>query len=71
MPGEITLLIKESDIISDDSKRAVIINNYFSNILENLDIQGCNCNYRGVYNSDKISNIVDKFKNHPSVLKIK
>ena len=70
MTGKITL-IKESDIISNDSKIAVIMNNYFSNIVENLDIQGYNCNYSGVNNSDKKSNIIDKFKNHPSVLKIK
>ena len=44
---------------------------FFTNIVENLDIQGYNCNYRGDRNSDQISRIIDKFKDHPSILNIK
>ena len=54
MNGRITL-IDQDDIISDDAKIAEIMNNFFTNIVENLDIQGYNCNYRGDRNSDQIS----------------
>ena len=70
MNGRITL-IDQDDIISDDAKIAEIMNNFFTNIVENLDIQGYNCNYRGDRNSDQISRIIDKFKDHPSILNIK
>ena len=67
MNGRITL-IDQDDIIS---KIAEIMNNVFTNIVENLDIQGYNCNYRGDRNSDQISSIIDKFKDHPSIFNIK
>ena len=70
MNGRITL-IDQDDIKSDDAKIAEIMNNDFMNIVENLDIQGYNCNYRGDRNSDQISSIIDKFKDHPSILNIK
>ena len=70
MNGRITL-IDQDDIISDDAKMAEIMNNFFTIIVENLDIQGYNCNYRGDRNLDQISSIIDKFKDHPSILNIK
>ena len=44
--------------------------NDFSNVVENLDIPGYNCNYMGDNNSYYITSIVDKFKYHPSILNI-
>ena len=47
------------------------MNNFFTNIVANLDIAGYNCDYSGDKHYDQISSIADKFKNHPSILNIK
>ena len=69
--NKITLLEGE-EIISNDNKIAEIFNAYFANIVENLDIEGFKT-YDYSYNPELnyISNIIDKFKNHPSILKIR
>ena len=46
-------------------------NNYFCNIVKNLNIQGFETDYTFNPNLDNISNIIEKFKNHPSIRKIK
>ena len=69
--NKITLLEGE-EIISNDQEIAEIFNAYFANIVENLDIEGfVTCDYSYVPELDYISNIVEKFKNHPSILTIK
>jgi len=65
-------LIDNENIISDDKIVAEKLNNFFINAVSNLNIHGFDtCEF--IYNkaSSKISNIKDKFKNHPSILKIK
>ena len=47
------------------------MNNFFSNIVKNLDIQGFIPENNITQNSDNISSILEKFKNHPSILTIK
>ena len=69
--NKITLLEGE-EIISNDQQIAEIFNVYFANIVENLDVEGfVTCDYSYIPELDYISNIVEKFKNHPSILKIK
>ena len=63
-------LIEGDSIISDDAKVAETFNDYFSNIVANLDIIGYSCDTSNmVY--DAISNAINKHKQHPSILKIK
>ena len=60
------------EIISNDQQIAEIFNVYFANIVENLDVEGfVTCDYSYIPELDYISNIVEKFKYHPSILKIK
>ena len=64
------VLIEGDAIVSDDSKVASTFNDYFSGIVDNLDIKGYQCEDTsdGV---DIVSNAIFKFRNHPSVLMIK
>ena len=65
--NKITLLEGE-EIISNDQQIAEIFNVYFANIVENLDVEGfVTCDYSYVPELD----IVEKFKYHPSILRIK
>ena len=67
--NRIILLVENDKIISDDQEVAELMNNYFSNVVPLLDIQGYNYIYDR--NSDEISNIINKFNTHPSITKIK
>ena len=64
-------LIEDENIITNDKKVADTMNNYFTNIVPLLNIYGYKSNYS--YNSDidQVQNAVNKFKMHPSILKIK
>ena len=64
-------LVEGDEIISTDEKVAETFNNFFTNVVKNLDIIGFETNYSDDPELDKISNIIKKFKNHPSVTKIK
>ena len=65
-------LIEGGDIISDDQELAEIFNSYFANVVENLDIEGFKTyDYNYIPELDYISNIIEKFKNHPSIQRIK
>ena len=65
-------LIEGEEIISDDQQIAEIFNSYFANIVENLDITGFSTfDYSYDPGMDYISNIIEKFKSHPSIMKIK
>ena len=69
--NKITLLEGE-EIISDNFEIAEALNAFFTNVVENLDIQGCNTSdYSADSELDNTYNIIEKFKNHPSILKIK
>ena len=68
---KITLVEKE-EIISNDLDVAETFNAYFANIVQTLDIEGfVTHDYSYQPQLDYISNIINKFKNHPSILKIK
>ena len=64
-------LINGEEIISTDYEIAETMNSFFSNIVSNLDINRVEtdifCTSVGFAN---ISNIINKFKDHPSILKI-
>ena len=68
--NKITLLEGE-EIISEDAKVARKFNNYFSKVVDNLNIEGFETDYIFKPELDNISNIIEKFKNHPSVQKVK
>ena len=69
--NKITLL-EGDEIIYDDQEIAEIFNDYFANIVVNLDIEGVvTCDYPDDPELDYIANIIVKFKNHPSILTIK
>ena len=64
-------MIEDNNIIYEDKEVANTMNTYFSNIVPLLDIQGYKSSY--TYNTDieEIQNYVNKFRTHPSILKIK
>ena len=47
------------------------MNTFFYDVVENLNIQGYKGNYSGHKKRDTISDIIQKFKKHPSLLKVK
>ena len=65
-------LIENEYIISDDKEVAEKLNYFFINAVSNLNIQGFDTS-EFIHNKDSsnIFNIKDKFKNHPSILKIR
>ena len=66
-------LVEGDEIISNDQAIAETFNSYFSNIVESLDIEGFVTHNYYSYKPelDYISNILGKFQNHPSIIKIK
>ena len=68
--NKITLL-EGDEIISEDTEVAKKFNNYFSNVVKNLKIVGFETNYCFNSELDEISNILENFKDHPSIQKIK
>ena len=69
--NKITLLEGE-EIITDNFEIAETFNAFFTNVVDNLDIQEFDTSdYSANPELDKTYNIIEKFKNHPSILKIK
>ena len=64
-------LIERDDIISNDVNVAEVMNDFFSNAVANLDITGYSTTDDPNNTDDVISKIIYKFKDHPSILKIK
>ena len=61
-----------NDIVSNDADLAEIMNLYFSFAVQDLEIDGYAENLcSSSVNSDPISKIIVKFKDHPSILQIK
>ena len=71
MSTKITL-IEDEIIFSEDKEVAEKLNSFFVNAVFYLNIQGFDTT-KFIYNNDcsLIINVKDKFKNHPSILKIK
>ena len=71
MSAEKIILVENNEIISSDSVIAETMNEYFSTITDTLNIKKWP-EPDGTFNiSDKISIAVAKYKNHPSIIKIK
>ena len=67
-------LMKEGEIISDDDSIANIFNDFFSQVVKNLEIKENIdiLNHNNVNNeASHIEHIVNKFKYHPSIIEIK
>ena len=65
-------LIEGGEIVCDDQELAQIFNSYFANVVENLDIEGFEIhNFNYIPELNYISNIINKFENHPSIKNIK
>ena len=63
------LLVEDSEIISDEMHIATVFNQYFNTITNSLNLHFWNNSVK--VPKDPIEKIIDKFKNHPSILKIK
>ena len=62
-------LVEDNEIISDFSKCAEIMNNFFTDSVINLEIN--RVLHTDVFNSaDLITSAIQKYKNHPSILKL-
>ena len=69
-------MIEDETVISENSAVAEILNNYFIDVIENLEIEHYNeikdNQYIGSNNGRKeIETIITKYKNHSSIFKIK
>ena len=69
--NEKIILVEKEQIISDDKEVAETFNTYFSNSVKLLGIKDYNSEYIPEKDKSPIENIVNKFKNHPSIIKIK
>ena len=70
------ILIEDETVISENSAVAEKLNDYFIDVIENLEIEHYNeimgNEYIGSNNGRKeIETIITKYKKHPSILKIK
>ena len=69
--GKNITLIDGDNIISTEKQVAETMNNFFSNAVESLKIKGFKPDDTVNEGLDDINKIVSKFKNHPSIIKIK
>ena len=61
-------LVENDKVISEESDLAEIFRNYFKNIVENLNIKRAKLSE---LRTDPVLNIIKRFEQHPSTLKIK
>ena len=65
-------LLENNEILSNDSDVAETMNTLFLKVFENLEIEGYYTDdFSFDMELDNISNIITKFNDHPSILKIK
>ena len=55
-----------NEIVNDDGKNATIMNRYFMNITKYMNLKT-----NKISNREELANILDTFKNHKSVQRIK
>ena len=68
---KLKVLVENENIIDSKEVIASIMNNHFVNITESLDIHQIPFNNQEVRTDDDIENVIEKFKHHPSIAKIK
>ena len=65
-------LIENDEIIKTEKGTAKVLNAFFSNIVQNLDIQQCNVNDPICENiNDPLLKAILRYRNHPSIVAIK
>ena len=68
--GDSKIALNENgDILTENIKRATTFNSYFESILYPLEL--FDWFLQSNISDDKVQNIVKKFSNHPSIIKIK
>ena len=63
------ILLDEEEIISDSTNCAEIVNNYFSDIAINLDVDR-EIHTVSTHSDDPVMTAIEKYKTHPSITKI-
>ena len=71
VPQKLTSIIEGGKVIDEKADIAAKMNTYFVNITDSLDINSIPVSESDLTTTDKIDVIVDKFRNHPSIVKIK
>ena len=65
-------LIENDEIIKTEKGTAEVLNAFFSNIVQNLDIQQCNMDDLICENiNDPLLKAIVRYRNHPSIVAIK
>ena len=64
-------LIEKDDIVSNDKEIAETMNEFFSNAVAKLNLKGYHTDLFPTFCSDNITNIINKFSKHPSIINIK
>ena len=64
-------LIEDDTIISSDENVAKIMNDFFSNVVDTMQIRGFNTEYVPDNYTDDVTECIRKFKTHPSIIYIK
>ena len=63
-------LVENDEVINDEIKIANIFNSHFNNVTSNLNLNFWKPDHNVIIN-DPILNIIERFANHPSIIKIK
>ena len=70
--NERIILIENDEIIKTEKGTAKVLNAFFSNIVQNLDIQQYNVDYPICENiNDPLLKAIVRYQNHPSIVAIK
>ena len=64
------MLIKKDEILQKNNKIADVLNSYFDSVTDSLDFFSWSTQIDDE-NADALQNILKKFHNHPSLIKIK
>ena len=63
--------IVSEKVISEDQAVAEVFNKFFINIVSNLKISSdLNCDTEFIVTNDQVTNALNKFRNHPSIVMI-
>ena len=65
------ILVENDEIVTNDEDIAEIMNNFFSSVVPRLNLKEFNSDYQYDVKNDDITNAVNKYKAHPSIIKIK
>ena len=69
--GNKITLLEGNNIISKDTMVAETMNNFFTSGIDKLGIKGYQNEHEATIHNDEINRAISKFKDHPSIIKIK